>query len=733
MANDGWQELDQPAGTTGGASGLRNLWHSLLEKWWLLIACIAIAWALAFVYLTRAPTLYAATAVLKFDAPAPRVLSGDDLINEGRSDEERREKRKEIQVLLKSPGLLSRVIENNGLNNEPRFTGAGTNRVETAALVGKLARSFTTELRSGTTFMDVTVEHADAAMAAQLANALVRELIRLNFETHKAASQQATEFLAEEARELQRKLAEYETRLQGYRDQSLTFEQRQTMLAESLKELNRKLNESRAERIRLEAEYTPVRTQEHSTTALISVPRIGADPSVMALRAGVSQQEVDFANLRQVYKPKHPAYVQAQSKLQESQAALSNAVANAVRALRVSVQNATDQERSLLAEVERQEKLAQQLNAQFVPYNTLLRDIEQYRALYDSTVKRMGEAAMAGNYDPRTIQVFQPAKQPRTPSKPQRLFVLAASLAAGLGVGLLLTFGSDWMNDSFRTINDAESHLRLPVLSSVPRLPPMRLTRRPIVMASNAPYSGAESFRALRTSLFLQDPQGQHRSFLFTSSLAGEGKTFCAVNYAVSLAQQGYKTLLVDCDLRRPMLEKLLLGGKKGVAGVIEHLRGEPITIQETMIGNLYVIPAGAPAANSAEVLARSGIKDLMEFCLRQFDRVVVDSAPICGVSDTLRLVQDVQVVCLVVMAERTPRTITTRCHQMLTRAGAPLAGVVLNGVPRSRRTAYDNPYHDYGYYATVPKGKAARKTAAVPSAVVNFAPPTPQTKKRSA
>jgi capsular exopolysaccharide synthesis family protein len=300
--------------------------------------------------------------------------------------------------------------------------------------------------------------------------------------------------------------------------------------------------------------------------------------------------------------------------------------------------------------------------------------------------------------------------------------------------GLLLAGGFEGMDDSIRTMNDAEAYLRLPVLSTVPRLQSSQVKRRPLVMNDDARFSGAEAFRALRTSLFLHDPDGRNRSFLFTSTMPGEGKTFCALNFAASLAQQGFRTLLVDADLRRPMLEKMILGGKKGVPGVINHLKGEAITIQQTMIENLFLMPAGTIHSNPAELLARNGLRDLLEESLREFDRVVLDSAPIFGVSDTLRLVRDVQVVCLVVRARRTPRKQVRRCLQMLQRASAPLAGIVLNGVPTSRRVAYDSPYHDYGYYGG-PPAKPEKKAAApaVPTGVMNFAPPAPPPNRRAA
>jgi succinoglycan biosynthesis transport protein ExoP len=107
-------------------------------------------------------------------------------------------------------------------------------------------------------------------------------------------------------------------------------------------------------------------------------------------------------------------------------------------------------------------------------------------------------------------------------------------------------------------------------------------------------------------------------------------------------------------------------------------------------------------------LLARVGLQELLKKALRQFDRVVVDSAPIFGVSDTLRLVKEVDAVCLVVLAGKTPRKLATRCLQLLSRAGAPVAGVILNAVRSSLRSSYDNPYYDYGY-AVEPRKRRPR------------------------
>jgi len=435
---------------------------------------------------------------------------------------------------------------------------------------------------------------------------------------------------------------------------------------------------------------------------LLELPSIASDPSVVAIRASIAHQTVEFANIKQVFKEKHPTYIQAQSKLTELYQLLSNATLRATQVMRATYENAVAREQALNEELQKQEAAAQVLNKQFVPYNVLLRDIEQYRALYDSVVKRMGETTIAGNLDNQRIQVFQAAEPPKHPFKPNRIRVMALALIAGLAVGLGLALGSGFFDDSLKTLTEAEDALKLPVLSTIPQIQTVESGEKRVVVDDDSPSSGAESFRFLRTSLSLQGQEKPLRTYLFTSALPGEGKTFCAVNYAVSLAQQGLSTLLIDCDLRRPMVDEFFWGEKSEHWGLTQFFgrkqRFDDI-VQTTTIDNLWLVTAGPYSPNASELLAKYPFNLLLEEALRRFDRVVVDSAPVFGVSDTMLLVNHTDIVCLVIRARHTSKATAARAAQVLERAGAKVGGVILNAVPRSRRASYGDPYYDYGYY----------------------------------
>lgn len=247
---------------------------------------------------------------------------------------------------------------------------------------------------------------------------------------------------------------------------------------------------------------------------------------------------------------------------------------------------------------------------------------------------------------------------------------------AGLVAGLHL------LNTSLRTVDAAERTLNLPVLATVPVMAKsveagdmLALLKRP-----NTPE--AESFRTLRCALSLLGPRDKHRVFLFTSAVPGEGKSLTSVNVAIAFAQQGYKTLLVEADLRRPSVATKLLGMGK-VPGLGDYMAGQPAPITATAIPKLSVLTAGTRISNPAELLSSAEFQELVEWMKGSFDRIVIDTAPVNVVSDTLNIVACASVICLVVRSNSTSRKVVQRAIELLRRSGVKPDGIVLNYMPQ--------------------------------------------------
>jgi capsular exopolysaccharide synthesis family protein len=401
--------------------------------------------------------------------------------------------------------------------------------------------------------------------------------------------------------------------------------------------------------------------------------------------------------------------VAAESELKTYREQLREAVLKVPQTVESALTAQREKERALGTAQQEQEKLMLELGNKSIKYNELVRLYKANQDTYEQVIQRLNETSLAKELPANKIRVVQAAYVPERPVKPEKTKLMVRGLLAGLFGGILLALGLHALDSSLKTVDETEESLGLPVLSVVPQIRELKPEARTLIVAEDAKSPGAEAFRSLRTALSMLGREDERRTFLFTSALPQEGKTFCTLNYAASLAQQGLRTVLIDGDLRRPAVEEALTGNGQRRCGVTDFLTGHKKldeVVQPTTVENFSFIAAGTTAPNPAELLAQRGLDPLIEEALRRFDRVVVDSAPIHAVSDTLLMLRRVQTVCLVVRACKTPRKAVVRSVQVLQKGEAPLAGVIFNRLPRKRGLdAYYDPYYDYSYH-----GKYAEK-----------------------
>jgi polysaccharide biosynthesis transport protein len=307
------------------------------------------------------------------------------------------------------------------------------------------------------------------------------------------------------------------------------------------------------------------------------------------------------------------------------------------------------------------------------------------------------------------------------------------------------------MDRSVKTVDEAEASFGLPALAAVPdfRATPRSAPKADAqVEADEADAAGAyrlvaqapdgpaaEAFRNLRATIALLAPEAARRISLFTSAVPSEGKSFTSANYALSLAQQGHRVLLIDGDLRRPSLHKIFedarasqtAGGDSTPPGIVDCLVGNvPLADAVRYVsradidvggdrsatdGQLAVLTGERRAPNPAELLGAHRFAELVSEASALFDRVVIDSAPILAVSDTLLMAPHVQIVCVVVRAAKTPRDAVQRTISLITTAGKPPAGIVLNRLPRRMASGYQY-YGPRGYGETVYGGAYGAREA---------------------
>lgn len=777
-----------------GGFDFRQFRHSVREKLWIIALCVVAGIFLALGYLARTPKTYQGHAVIEVDVQQASLLGSADESNRVRSMFlASQDAMRTIEQNFTNRTLLSRVIRSEGLaddggrkllgdalyNKLKRDAGDSEAATPTPApaaadsaayaktsftpleegLAGFLSKKVKATIRRGTRLIDLTVVHTDPAMAQRLTEAVAREYIRNAIERRTATGQETLGYLFEEEERLKANLRKSEAAVAEYKAKTpdalqlgggaastgnqggLSTGGRGGIVEDKLQDLTTKLTTAKAERLQLEGELKQIQEVGEDVDKLLAFPRIAASPQVAERRRDVAEAEAAVSVLGQRYKDKHPKMIAAKAALNQARENLRRTVSAQPAVLKNAIEQARASEANLTAAVGEQEKAALALNKAAIGYQELARQAETDRALYENVLKQIKETNVTKDAKTDAVSVVEHSPYPRIPVSPSRTKALALGLMLGLFAGFGFVFLSDAMDRSIKTVDQAEATLKLPVLAAVPEVKKrdgsQKLaadddggsTYRLVAEAPEGP--AAEAFRTLRAALSLSGEETDHRVFIFTSASPEEGKSFTSANYALSLAQQGHRVLLIDGDLRRPTLHKIFRAGTEVASqrkrnepqGIVDYMvggadlksvirevsssriapiisrNGAPGDVEEIGAGELWLMAGGRRAPNPAELLSGSNaFEKLVNEASKEFDRVIIDSAPVLAVSDTLVMTPHVQSVCLVVRAARTPRNAVQRALGLLETSGAHPVGVVLNRLPRRGGSEYYYYYASHGY-----------------------------------
>ena len=678
----------------------RMFLHQLLAKSWIVVLCLILGLVLGFTYLYRTSKLYQSHLTLEVDMQEQRIapVEGVNPQNLASLDQLRT-----IEQNLRNRSLMEEVVRADDLANNPRFLPPAEDGrpYSSETLAGVLTNMVNPMIRRGTRLIDVFVIHTDPKIAQTVADSVGREYIRQSIKKRTGGARMALDFLKEQAEGLRAKVAEDEQKLQDYRKSKGTtsLDQNENIVSAKLKELNSRVTQAKGDRMRIEGDFEKIERYKDDPTQLLTIPSIANHPTVVDIRNQITALNAGIANLAQRYKDKHPRMIQARSQLAELNRAQREAVLRLPPLLKSEYNNLVDNEKSLEGALVDQEKASLQLNQEEIPYKELLRDRDADNALYESVLKRGNETDLTKDIQADPVQIVEAATFSPAPISPVPSRVILLAVVGGLGLGVGIVALLYFLDRTIKTVDQAEHYLELPVLAAVPDMK-FPAQKSYLLMLREPNATAAEAFRTLRAGLSLLGPENERKVLLFTSAVPSEGKSFSSTNYAVSLAQQGYRTLLIDADLRRPSIHKIF-EMERGLPGVTDCLVGRlelQKAVQTCEVENLFVLAGGTKAPNPAELLSSQSFAKLVEEASRFFDRVVIDSAPVLAVSDTLIITPHIQSLCLVVRSGHTPRNAVQRAVSMLSSVGNRPVGVVLNRLPRKSGISYYYYYSEHGY-----------------------------------
>ena len=633
----------------------------------------------------------------------------------------------ETQVkILQSETLALQTINGLNLGQYPEFGGAsgplalphsGAD-VTRPAILGAFLGRLNVKREPNSNLIDVEFESGDPELAARVANAHVQNYLEQNFRSKYDATTQASGFLSEELEELRIKVKKSEDARVAYEreNQIWQIDEKQNITTQTLGDLNKAVTEAQTALASSEALY---RMAMSGNVDLL--PEVRNSVVIQDLTKRKSELDDSYTAALDQYGPNFPKVLRIAEQKKDVEAQLARAQKIMVGSVEEDYKTARQHLELLQEALDRQKTDSNELAEKLVQYHILEHEAESNKQLYDSLLQKLKEAQITAGLRSSNIRVVDPALVPTAPAGPQKTRNIVLGFLVGLVGGIGLAIFREYLDNTVKSPDDIELLAGLPSLAVVPALPgsdhrhrhwPLR-TRKAAPQTTSGPRVEtlshtqpksqiSEAFRALRTSLLLSQAEHPPQVILVTSALPREGKTTSAVNLAVTLAQLGDRTLLIDSDLRKPGIRRALsmpIGKETGLSSYLAGVSNlDEIVYPHPAISNLATMTTGPIPPSPADLLSSHRMRDAISDLRRRFKFIVIDSPPVMAATDAVIVSSLTDGVLLVVRSGQTPKEAFTRTRDLLSAVKSRILGVVLNAVDS---TAPDY-YYSYRYYPYV-------------------------------
>lgn len=693
-------------------------------RWrWVIAGAVVVLMALGLVLTLLATPQYTATATIEISREGGQVTNFEGVEREASVYDQ--EFYQTQYGLLRSRALAERVASELRLVDDPAFfTGFGvengsvpeftltngrypaSGRAERQRIAGEiLLGRISIEPARLSRLVDIDFTGPDPAFAAKVANAWAEAFIRTNLER----KVQATSYGREQ---LQRQLAEYKARLNESQRQLVAYAaneqiinlpasgeqgpagQERSIVTDDLAALNAALSQATAERIAAEA-----RARQAGSTSSAAL----ANSAINNLRQRRAELTAEYQQLMVRFEPGYPAAQALQSQIDQIDQSIAREEARVSGSVQADYRAARQRETALQAKVNTLKSDYLDLQRRSIQYNIYQQEADTNRVLYEGLLQRFKEIGVAGGVGVNNVAVVDPADVPEAPSSPKLLLNLLLSIIAGLGLGAVLAFLLEQMDETIADPGEIERRLGLPLLGSVPHT--RDETPREALLDRKSEL--VDAYLAVQTNLAFTTEHGVPRAFAVTSTRPAEGKSTTALALAVTLARAGRRVILVDGDMRSPSVHHL--GGVSHDRGLSNFLAGEDggtsLTFHMEDL-NLDAMSAGPLPPNAAELLNSNRLTLLIEKLLKTYDHVVIDSPPVMGLADAPLIGSHVEGVVYAVESHGIRTTQVKTALARLASANVPVFGSVLTKFQPKKSTYGYHYEYGYGY------GKAGEQTA---------------------
>ena len=709
-------------------STLREYLRVLIKRKWMVISVIVGIFLIVAVASLRMTPVYEASAQIVINKADPNLITFKDsgpMVDYGY---DQADLDTEVRI-LQSDLMALQVIRALNLDKRPEFGGHSdpkqsaltadplqADSSRTSALLAAFRGSLHVVLIPSTRIIEIHYNSTDPQLASSVVNTLAATYVEQNFKTRFESTMQASDWLSKQLIDLQMKVETSQEKLVRYQKEHeiLGNDEKQNITMEKLDELNKEMTIAESDRMQKEAVYRQTQSNDPEVVAAAIIAETGGGGGGSAngmglldrLREQQANLKIQIADLSTQLGPSYPKVAQLNNQLKEIDRQLQTETNKAVDHLKGQYLAALQRETMLREAFEKQKQEANKLNESAIEYSILKRDLDSNRTLYEGLLEKLKEAGVTAGLRSNNFRVINPARVPTAPSEPNIPRNLAFALVLGIISAIGMAFIMENMDNTVRTPEQAQALSALPSLGMIPlgsKSASGGTGKRLALTAAKEVFETvtqvrprsqmAESYRALRTSLLLSNLGAPPKVIMVTSARPQEGKTTTSINTAIVLAQKGVRVLLVDADLRRPSIHKALgMGPRSGLSNVLTGSATLEQTITTSpILPNLFIMPAGTPPPNPAELLASSNMKDLVAELRGLYDHIVIDTPPTLSVTDAVVLSPCADATILVIRSGQTTKQALRRARDILTQVNAHVAGVLLNAV--------DLTSPDYYYY----------------------------------
>lgn len=707
----------------------------LVHKWIILFAFLSVIGSTLF-WLHRTVPIYEAKTVLMREVVPSPTLSLLELSPRTPSPTS-----VENQRLMITSGLvLNDVIQ--------KLKGFG---IETD--LEELRRRIKVEIPRNTQGIEIKARATDPKKAAIIANTVANTYIEKLTQLKTTSVDDALSFLNFQMQTVERKLRKTEEELTRFKEKEGLFEtvtsqgrEVSSGLLNKLGELQSQLSKAQLDEELAMAELESLRKRIEDKRRMISGSELSTS-QIEILQKKITEWKVQLAILKEKYTETAPAVVAMENQINEAERQLQNEFRNLIAEganlnpvaewqsliqqladLKVRVDGLKRRRALLERKIADFRKSHPEIASKEVQLSKLERESRIYEQAYIQLMDKRSELELMKRMKDPGVSIVEHASPPDQPISPKTKLSLMLGAVVGLALGLGTAFFLEYIDNTIKRDEDVERYLDLPLVGIIPKIP-MADLRNPISNAQNPTpeekrrrrYSRRhekrlkellgkiiiyhqnsrepfiEGYRTIQANIRFAKADKRIKSVLLTSPGPGEGKTVTAANLAITCAQSGIKTLIVDLDMRRPRLHRIFSTEREG--GVSELLAGDELetNIRETEVEELYLLTSGAKPPNPTRLLQSERLRDLIERLKSDFDLLIFDTPPILSVSDPLIISRYADITLLVVEAGKTKRELAREAAERLKGVGADIFGVILNNVNYSKH--YGSYYYYYRHY----------------------------------